>query len=116
VIAVMAGLQQSLEEAAQDLGASPLVAFATVTLPLIKAGVIAGALLAFVMSWINVEVSMFLTSSQLQTIPVKLFNYVQYAVDPMMAAISAATIYVAIVAVIVLDIFVGIDRVTANQK
>ena len=49
-------------------------------------------------------------------IPVKLFNYVQYAVDPMVAAISAATIYVAIVAVVILDVLVGIDRVAVSQK
>jgi len=52
----------------------------------------------------------------LMPIPVKLFNYVQYAVDPMLAAVSATTIYVAIIAVIVLDVFVGIDRVAASQK
>ena len=49
-------------------------------------------------------------------IPVKLFNYVQYAIDPMVAAISAGTIYVAIVAVALLDVFVGIDRVVAPSK
>ena len=71
-----------LEEAAQDLGATPAETFFLVTLPLIKPGVIAGALFAFINSWINVEVSIFNSTSRLMTIPVKLFNYIQFNIDP----------------------------------
>jgi putative spermidine/putrescine transport system permease protein len=110
VAATLAGFDRSVEEAAQDLGASPFVTFVTVTLPLIKQGVIAGGLFAFIISWINVEVSMFLTSARLLTIPVKLFNYIQYNVDPLIAAVSAATIYLALVIVILIDVTVGLER------
>ncbi len=110
VAATLAGFDRSLEEAAQDLGASPPVTFLTITLPLIKQGVIAGGLFAFIISWINVEVSMFLTSARLLTIPVKLFNYIQYNVDPLIAAVSAATIYLALVIVILIDVTVGLER------
>ncbi|WP_457090355.1 ABC transporter permease [Microvirga sp. P5_D2] len=116
VLASLERFDQSLEEASQDLGGNGVSTFFLVTLPIIKPGIVAGALFALIISWINVELSIFNSTASLMPLPVKLFNYVQYAVDPMMAAISAATIYVAIVAVIVLDIFVGIDRVTANQK
>ncbi len=108
--ATLAGFDRSVEEAAKDLGASPLVTFFTVTLPLIKQGVVAGGLFAFIISWINVEVSMFLTSARLLTIPVKLFNYIQYNVDPLIAAVSAATIYLALVIVILIDVTVGLER------
>lgn len=110
VTATLAGFDRALEEAAQDLGASPPVTFLTVTLPLIKQGVIAGALFAFVISWINVEVSMFLVSARLQTIPVMLFNYIQYNVDPLIAAVSAATIYLALVIIVLIDVTIGLER------
>jgi putative spermidine/putrescine transport system permease protein len=115
-LAALAGSDPALEEAARDLGDSGPGAFFRVTLPLIKPGVIAGALFAAIISWINVELSMFNTTASLMTIPVKLFNYVQYSVDPMIAAVSAATIYVAVVAVVVIDLTVGIDRLAVTRS
>ena len=108
--------QRSLEEASADLGGGPWQTFFLVVLPQIRPGIVTGAIFAFISSFINVELSIFNTTAELNTIPVKLFNYVQYAIDPMVAAISAGTIYVAIVAVVLLDIFVGIDRVAAPSK
>ncbi len=106
----------SLEEAARDLGAGPFCAFFKVTLPTIKPGIIAGGLFAFIMSWINVEVTIFNATANLTTVPVKLFNYIQYSIDPMIAAVSAATIYVAIVVVVLLDLTVGIERSMISDK
>lgn len=116
VLASLERFDQSLEEASHDLGGTAVSTFFLITLPIIKPGLVAGALFAFIISWINVELSIFNATADLMPIPVKLFNYVQYAVDPMLAAVSATTIYVAIIAVIVLDVFVGIDRVAASQK
>jgi putative spermidine/putrescine transport system permease protein len=48
-------------------------------------------------------------------IPVKLFNYIQYNVDPMIAAVSAATIYIAIIVVLLLDRVVGIENAATNR-
>jgi len=116
VLASLERFDQSLEEASYDLGGNAISTFFLITLPIIKPGMVAGALFAFIISWINVELSIFNATAEIMPIPVKLFNYVQYAVDPMLAALSAATIYVAILAVIVLDMLVGIDRVAASQK
>lgn len=116
VLASLERFDQSLEEASYDLGGNALSTFFLITLPIIKPGLVAGALFAFIISWINVELSIFNATAELMPIPVKLFNYVQYAVDPMLAAVSAATIYVAVIAVVLLDIFVGIDRVAASHK
>jgi putative spermidine/putrescine transport system permease protein len=115
-LASLVGFDASFEEAARDLGDSALGAFFRVTLPLIKPGVIAGALFAVIISWINVELSMFNTTADLMTIPVKLFNYIQYSVDPMIAAVSAGTIYVAILVVVALDLAVGIDKATSMNR
>jgi putative spermidine/putrescine transport system permease protein len=115
-LASLAGFNRSLEEAAQDLGASSVETFFLITLPLIKPGLIAGSLFAVIISWINVELSIFNTTADLMPIPVKLFNYIQYNVDPMIAAVSATTIYVAIVVVIALDLLIGIDKVATNPR
>lgn len=109
-LASLSGFQVTLEEAAQDLGASRMETFFLVTLPIIKPGIVAGSLFGLIISWVNVELSIFNSTSSLMPLPVKLFNYVQYAVDPTLAAVSATTIYAAVVIVFVIDRLVGIDR------
>jgi putative spermidine/putrescine transport system permease protein len=109
-MAALAGFDRALEEAAADLGASPLVTFLTVTLPLIKGGVVAGALFAFVISWTNVEVTMFFTTSRLNPLPVNIMNYIAYTMDPLVAAISAASVYVSLVVLLLIEATVGLDR------
>lgn len=114
--ASLSGFNRSLEEASRDLGASGVETFFLVTLPLIKPGLIAGSLFAVIMSWINVELSMFNTTASLMPIPVKLFNYIQYNVDPTIAAVSATTIYVAVLVVVALDLLIGIDKVATTTR
>lgn len=108
------GFGQSVEEASLDLGANRLKTFLLVTLPLIKPSVIAGGLFAFAMSWINVEVTIFLTASNQMALPVKMFNYVQYNVDPLIAAVSALTIYLAFLLIVLIDYFVELEKIAAN--
>lgn len=115
-LAALAGFDPMLEEAARDLGASGSSAFFRITVPIIKPGIIAGALFAVIISWINVELSIFNATAELMTIPVKLFNYIQYSVDPMIAAVSATTIYVAVIVVVILDLAVGIDKITTANR
>jgi putative spermidine/putrescine transport system permease protein len=113
-LASLSGMEPVHEEAAQDLGATPMQTFFLITLPQIKPGVIAGALFAFINSWINVEVSIFNSTAQLVTIPVKLFNYIQFNIDPTLAAVSAATIYIAVFVVVAIDLAVGIEKAAVN--
>ena len=109
VMTLMTPEQRSLEEASADLGAGPWSTFFLVVLPQIRPGIITGAIFAFISSFINVELSIFNTTADLNTIPVKLFNYVQYTIDPTIAAVSAATILAAVVAIVILDLTVGLD-------
>ncbi len=71
-----------------NLGAGPLTTFRYVTLPLILPGVLAGALFAFIVSWDEVVVSIFLSSPFLQTLPVVMWNQISEAVDPTVAAVA----------------------------
>jgi putative spermidine/putrescine transport system permease protein len=114
-LASLAGMDKAIEEAAQDLGATSAGTFFRITLPQIKAGIIAGALFAFIMSWINVEVSIFHSTAVLTTLPVKLFNYVEFSVDPFLAAASSITIFLAIFVVLLLDLVIGIEK-AANSR
>jgi putative spermidine/putrescine transport system permease protein len=107
--------QRSLEEASRDLGAGPVPTFFLVTLPQIRSGVISGGVLAFITSWINVEISMFQATPALTTIPVTLFNYVQYTVDPSIAAVSSVTILVAAGLIVLLDFLFGIDVISRRK-
>ena len=107
--------QRALEDASMDLGASRATTFFLVTLPQIRGGVVSGAVLAFISSWINVELSIFNVTTDLMTIPVKLFNYVQYTIDPTIAAVSSITIIAAAALIVSLDIIFGLD-VLPGQK
>ncbi|EHP40915.1 binding-protein-dependent transporter inner membrane component family protein 54 [Cupriavidus basilensis OR16] len=114
-LALMTPEQKALEEASADLGANPWTTFFLVVLPQIRPGIVTGSIFAFISSWINVELSIFNTTAALNTIPVKLFNYVQYTIDPTIAAVSGTTIVVAIVAITILDLTVGLDMLSDRK-
>lgn len=89
----------ALEEAAGSLGATPWRAFLTVTLPQMKPGLISGFLFAFLISFDNYPISIFLVRGNLSTLPVELFNYINQNLDPTPAAFS--TLYMAVVATLI---------------
>jgi len=107
--------QRALEEASSDLGARPWTTFFLVVLPQIRPGIVTGSIFAFISSFINVELSIFNTTADLNTIPVQLFNYVQYTIDPTIAAVSGATIIAAVVAIVILDLTIGLDMLSDRE-
>jgi len=92
----------SIEDAARGLGATPFYTFRTVTLPLMRPGIISAALLSFITSFNNVPLSLLLQSREFRTFPVTMLDYVQQSYDPMIAAMStlimAGTVVIAIIA------------------
>lgn len=100
VISVSSSLQgfdRGLEQAAASLGAGPVAAFFQVTLPGILPGVLTGALLAFLGSFNETLVSLFLGSPFLNTLPVEMYSSVARDSDPTIAAASALTSGVTVV-------------------
>jgi putative spermidine/putrescine transport system permease protein len=89
VVASLQSLDRNLELAAQNLGAGPLRTFFRITLPLILPGVGAGALFAFITSWDEVVVSMFLASPTVRTLPVLMWSAIRSEVDPTIAAVAS---------------------------
>jgi putative spermidine/putrescine transport system permease protein len=89
VAASLSRHDRTLEQAAANLGASPAAVLWQVTLPSILPGVLAGALFAFITSFDEIVISIFLTSPELQTLPVLMFNAVTQVLDPTIAAASS---------------------------
>ena len=85
-------LDRRLELAAANLGAGPWTTFRTVTLPLIRPGVIAGALFAFITSFDEIVVSLFLQSPSVRTLPVQMYSSVTRDIDPTLAAAASMII------------------------
>ncbi|MCL6639948.1 MAG: ABC transporter permease [Candidatus Rokubacteria bacterium] len=107
-LAVLANFDRSLEEAARNLGATPARTFFEVTLPLIRPGVLAGAIFAFIVSFDQFPVSLFLVSPGQETLPITLFNYLKYDLDGTIAAASMVSILLSVLVVLVLDRTVGL--------
>jgi putative spermidine/putrescine transport system permease protein len=92
------GFDENLEKAAIVCGASRLQALTRVTLPTIAPGIIAGGLFAFLISWDEVVLAIFMTSSELQTLPVKMWSALRLDLSPVIAA--AATLMIALTLVL----------------
>jgi len=81
-------MDESLTEAARDLGASPWQAFRLVTLPLIMPGVVAGALMAFTLSIDDFVITFFTAGVGSSTLPLQIYTMVKIAVTPEVNAVS----------------------------
>lgn len=110
VIASLSGVDPDLENAACTLGAHRLEAFTRVTLPLIRPGLIAGGLFAFITSFDNVPVSIFLVGVRDVTLPVKIFTAIEYGVDPSIAALSTLLIAATAIFLVVAERWIGFHR------
>ncbi|WP_431896187.1 ABC transporter permease [Nonomuraea sp. bgisy101] len=107
VTASLRGFDRRLEDAAASLGASRWTAFRSVTLPLVAPGVASGALFAFVTSFDEVVVSLFIQSPYLQTLPVKMYASVTRETDPTIAAAATMIIVLTTTLVLVATFFVA---------
>jgi putative spermidine/putrescine transport system permease protein len=100
IVASLSLANPSLEEAASSLGANRWTAFTTVTLPQLKPGIVSGFLFAFLISFDNYPISIFLVRGNFTTLPIELFNYISQNLDPTPAAFS--TLYIAVLSVLIL--------------
>jgi putative spermidine/putrescine transport system permease protein len=114
ILASLARLDPAVEEAARTLGANPFLTFLHVTLPLVRPGVVAGMLFAFIVSFDNVSVSLFLTNARTNTLPLAILNYVEYNFDPSVAAISTMLIAFSLGVAVLMERLVGLRRVVGG--
>ncbi len=111
VSASLAGFDRNLERAAMALGAGPLRTFGLITLPSILPGLAAGTVFAFITSFDELTVSLFVTGPRLVTLPIQIYNYITYITDPLVAAVSTVMVAMTLAAVLLLERLVGLDRV-----
>lgn len=104
-------LNPDYEEAALSLGATPWRAFWRITLPLVGPGVIAGAAIAFLVSFDEVVLTLFLVGPRMTTLPVEVFRYVEYRTDPLVAALSVVLVAISLAGVVLIERALGLRRV-----
>jgi putative spermidine/putrescine transport system permease protein len=116
VMSALVGFDRSAEHAALSLGASSRTVFLRITLPMILPGITGGWLLAFINSFDEVTMSIFVTSPATVTLPVRMYMYATESIDPMMAAVSALMVALTAAAMLVLDRVYGLDRVLVGRS
>ncbi|WP_199851110.1 extracellular solute-binding protein [Clostridium botulinum] len=107
------GFDAALEEAAQDLGATPWQTLTKVTLPVIAPGIISGALLAFTLSLDDVIISFFAAGPDSNTLPLKIFSMVKFGVTPEINALSTVMMVFTLSMVVIAE---GIRRNMLKNK
>ncbi len=115
VLASVVGLDRAVETAAVSLGASPWTVFRRITLPAIVPGIIGGWVLAFITSFDELTVTVFLVNPSTTTLPVRLFSYIAQTTDPLVASISAVAILFTLVLMLFVDRIYGLDRLLIGE-
>ena len=97
----LAGMDESLTEAARDCGATPWAAFRYVTLPLIMPGVIAGALMAFTLSIDDFVITFFTAGAGTTTLPLQIYSMIKIAVTPEVNAVSTLLMLLTLMLIVI---------------
>jgi len=115
VVAAATGFDRTVAQAAQTLGASGWTVFRRIELPLILPGVAGGWLIAFINSFDELTMSIFVASAATETLPVKMYNYIANTIDPLLASISTVLIVLTVLLMVALDRFYGLDRILSGK-
>jgi putative spermidine/putrescine transport system permease protein len=94
VTAGLVGLDPRLEEAAMSLGATRIQAFFKITLPLLRSSLLSGAIFAFIISFSDINLALFLSGPESTSLPVHIFSQIQWQGDPTIAAASSLQIVI----------------------
>lgn len=109
-VAALAQLNPTLLEASASLGASRLYTFRRVTLPLIRPGIVAGAFIAFMASFDNVPVSLFLRDAATDMLPIRMWQDLEGKLDVTIAALSGVLIVLTVALMLVVERVAGLSK------
>lgn len=115
VLASVVGLDVSVEKAAISLGASDWTVFRRIILPSILPGIVGGWVLAFITSFDELTVTVFIVNPSTTTLPVRLFSYIAQTTDPLVASVSAVAIAFTVVLMVLVDRLYGLDRLLIGE-
>ena len=96
------GFDDSLLEAARDLGATPFQIFWKVTLPLIFPGILAGSLMAFTLSFDDFLITYFTAGAGSETLPIKIYSMIKFGITPEINALSTLMLLITLVTILAL--------------
>jgi putative spermidine/putrescine transport system permease protein len=99
----------SIEEAAISLGAGGLKTFFIIILPNISSGMIAAFILAFINSFNNVPISIFLSGPGVSTLPIQMMSYVEYYFDPTVSALSVVLMIMTAILMFIIERTLGLS-------
>ncbi|MBR0836894.1 ABC transporter permease [Bradyrhizobium manausense] len=111
VVASLQGLDEAIEEAAANLGAGPFTVFRRITLPMMRPGIVAAAMFSFIQSFENLDLTLLLVGPGRITLPVAMLNYLEFRMDPTLAAVATAQIVLVGALMLVTDRFVKLSRI-----
>jgi putative spermidine/putrescine transport system permease protein len=115
MVSSFGNLPPEIAEAAATLGARPWQSFLRVTLPMALPGLVASATLAFLVSFDETVISLFLVGPRLTTLPIALFRYTESRTDPLVAALAVVLIVLSAAVVLVVDRLAGFTRTIARS-
>ncbi len=107
----VSAISVSLENASLLLGASRSETIVRVTLPLMRNSIVVAALFAFLTSFDNTVISLFLVEASTMTLPITIYNYVEFSLDPAIAALSTILILMSCVVVSVISRTSGLENI-----
>lgn len=110
VLSSVAGLDRLTERAAVSLGASAWTTFRRITLPAIMPGVVGGWILAFITSFDELTVTVFIAAPSTTTLPVRLFTHITQTTDPLVASVSTLIILFTVILLLLIERVYGLDR------
>ncbi len=111
VTAGLQGLDASIEEAAANLGAKPWTVFTRITLPMMRPAIVAASLFSFIQSFENLELTLLLVGPGMTTLPIAMLNYLEFQIDPTLAAVATIQIVVIAAMMLITDRYVKLSRI-----
>ena len=115
VMASATSMDERIYQAAISLGAGPFTALRRVTLPLILPGIVSGWILAFIVSFDEMAMTVFLVAPGTETLPLRMLNHIQDTTDPLVAAMSAILIASTAAVALLLNRLYGLDRLFTGR-
>ena len=106
VRARLAGMDRTLEEAAQDLGATPIRTIWRITIPLLYPAILAGGLLAFTFSFDDFVLTFFVSGATSTTLPLKIFSMLRFGVSPVINAVATVMLIVTLASIFTASLLV----------
>lgn len=116
MIAGLAGISQDVERAAWTLGASKIKAFTLVGLPLALPAIASSGVFLFIFSFDNVSMSLFLSKPGTTTLPIYMYQYLEYRADPTVAAMSTILVLIGVVAALIVSRLGGLTQIAGGSK